>query len=110
MATAAKNLFSSIRHHEHHRHSTSSSRKPEKRESQDDYKKGKEDEKHFIASWESGSQRTPLSPVEIGKDPSQKHVGSSTKHIQCSDFKLLKTLGTGSFLRQADMESWLTPY
>jgi hypothetical protein len=96
MATAAKNLFSSIRHHESSRHSSSSSRKPEKRESQDDYKKGKEDEKHFIASWESGSQRTPLSPVDIGKDPSLKHVGSSTKHIQCSDFKLLKTLGTGT--------------
>jgi len=96
MATAAKNLFSSIHHHHSNRSSTSSSRKPEKRESADDYKKGKEDEKHFIASWEAGSQKTVLSPVEVAKDPSLKHVGSSTKHLQVNDFKFLKTLGTGT--------------
>ena len=96
MATAAKNLFSSIHHHHSNRSSTNSSRKPEKRESADDYKKGKEDEKHFIASWEAGSQKTVLSPVEVAKDPSLKQVGSSTKHLQVNDFKFLKTLGTGA--------------
>jgi hypothetical protein len=96
MATAAKNLFSSIHHHHSSRSSTNSSRKPEKRESADDYKKGKEDEKHFIASWEAGSQKTPLSPVEVAKDPALKQVGSSTKHLQVNDFKFLKTLGTGA--------------
>lgn len=97
MATAAKHLFSSLHHH--HRSSPSSSstrRSSTKQEDSDTYNKRKEEEKHFIAQWEAGSQKTPLTPSEISKDPGQKHVGHSSKHLKCDDFKLLKILGTGA--------------
>jgi len=99
MTTSSKHSFGLHNpfHHHSSRNSSSSSRKvPEKRESADDYKRCKEEEKHLIASFETASQRTPLSPQEVAKDPAQKGVGQPAKHLAVNDFKFLKTLGTGA--------------
>jgi len=100
MAAAAKHLFSSLNHHRQSISKSSGLSRSKTNEDPETYNKRKEEEKHFIASWECGSQRKPLSPSEISKDPSQKHVGHSSKHLKCDDFKLLKTLGTGATVFQ----------
>lgn len=61
------------------------------------FKKRTEEEKHFVAQCCDEHNKTPLSPIEIAKDPAEKHVGHSSKHLRCSDFKLVETLGTGMF-------------
>lgn len=101
MAAAAKSLFSDLRHGtsgsvRNSLHRTTSNKIDETSES---FQRNKEQEKHFIASWESGSQKSPLPPNEVAKDPAQKQVGHSSKHLRCEDFKLIKTLGTGTFAR-----------
>ena len=60
-----------------------------------DYEKKKQEEKNLICHWESDSQKTPLSPSQIAKDPSEKLVGHSSKVLRKDDFKLIKTIGTG---------------
>ena len=101
MASAAKQLFSNLSSH-HRSHHTSTFRRSStksdvtKHEDTEVFNKRKEEEKHFIASWEEGSQTHVLAPSEIVKDPSQKRVGQSSKHLKCEDFKLLTTLGTGA--------------
>jgi len=98
MATAAKHLFSSLHHHSSSRHSSASSKTaPKKKESVEQFNKNKEDEKHLIASWDNGTSAKPLTPVEVCKDPEEKHIGYSTKHLQWRDFKIITTLGTGMY-------------
>ena len=63
------------------------------------YEKHKEEEKHQLCQWE-GHQREPLSPSEIAKDPTEKHVGKSSKYLRKEDFKLMKTIGTGTTHRR----------
>ncbi len=95
MAAAAKHLFADLRHG-HQGPRISESKKQFKRAEDDpSYLKNKEDEKHFIAQWEVGAHKKPLSPSEVAKDPSQKQVGLSSKCLRIEDFKLLKVLGTG---------------
>ena len=97
MATAAKNLFSDLRHGNSSSVRAGLSRTASHKvdESSETFLKAKEQEKHFIATWEAGSQKSPLPPNEVAKDPTQKQVGHSSKHLRCEDFTLLKTLGTG---------------
>ncbi|KAI9672775.1 MAG: serine/threonine protein kinase, AGC [Alyxoria varia] len=64
-----------------------------------DYEKKKEEEKHLICQWESDNQKSPLSPSQISKDPNEKLVGHSSKVLRKEDFKLIKTIGTGTFAR-----------
>lgn len=100
MASAARNLFSNL----HHSHSHSGERKSglglsrhkSNQESAEVFQSKKEEDKRLIASWEATSQKTPLTPGEVAKDPAQKHVGRSSKHLRCEDFKLMTTLGTGT--------------
>lgn len=91
MATAAKNIF----HNLHSSEKRGLSRQKTNEDSSD-FKAKKEEDKHLVASWEAGSQKTPLSPNEVAKDPEKKSVGKSSKHLGRSDFKLLETLGTGA--------------
>lgn len=64
-----------------------------------DYQRKKEEEKHFICQFDSDHSKVPLSPTQIAKDPSEKHVGHSSKYLRKADFKLVKTIGTGTFAR-----------
>ncbi|KAK5064946.1 hypothetical protein LTR84_000780 [Exophiala bonariae] len=40
-----------------------------------------------------------LSPEDISKNPEDKQVGRSSKHLKVTDFDLMRTLGTGTFAR-----------
>ncbi|KIW16939.1 hypothetical protein PV08_04129 [Exophiala spinifera] len=40
-----------------------------------------------------------MPPEEISKDPEQKQLGQSSRHLKLSDFELMRTLGTGTFAR-----------
>lgn len=60
-----------------------------------DYQRKKEEEKHFICQFDVDNSKEPLSPSQIAKDPSEKHVGHSSKYLKKGDFKLVKTIGTG---------------
>lgn len=92
MASAAKNLI----HNLHHSDKRSLTRTKSPNENTEEFKAKKEEDKHLVASWDAGSQRTPLSPGEVAKDPEKKAVGKSSKHLRCEDFKLITTLGTGT--------------
>lgn len=98
MASGVKNFFHDVRHP----HEKGSGRGLQRRntnqedESTPEFKSKKEEDKHLVASWESGSQKTPLPPDQVAKDPQQKTVGKSSKHLRCNDFKLITTLGTGT--------------
>lgn len=97
MAAAAKHLFADLRHGNQSRTSSESKKQFKNAEDDPTFQKNKEDEKHLIAQWELGSHKKPLSPSEVAKDPIQKQVGISSKCLRLEDFKLLKTLGTGTF-------------
>lgn len=81
-----------------------------KRAAQEDadvFKKQTEEEKHFVAQCCDDYNKAPLSPVEIAKDPADKHVGHSSKHLRCCDFKLITTLGTGNAVQKHQLRRWL---
>lgn len=92
MATAAKNILHNL--HSHGDRNKGLTRQ-KTNESSEAFQAQKEEDKHLVATWESGSQKTPLTPNEVAKTPEQKHVGKSSKHLTCGDFKLMTTLGTG---------------
>ena len=94
---AARNFLHNISHNHHPSlpRSSKTHDKNAKAEQVPDYQKRKEAEKHFIAQWEADNSREPLSPSQIAKDPSEKHVGQSSKYLHKEDFKLIKTIGTG---------------
>ena len=96
MAAAAKHLFADLRHGHQGRRTSESKKQAKNAEDDPTFQRNKEDEKHFIAQWEVGSHKKPLSPTEVAKDPIQKQVGLSSKCLRIEDFKLLKTLGTGT--------------
>lgn len=99
MTTAAKHTLHNLLHprssHTSGLRRTSTKTDVTKHENAEQFNQRKEEEKHFIASWEDNSQARPLTPAEISRDPSQKRVGNSSKHLKCNDFKLIKILGTG---------------
>lgn len=96
--SSARNFFHEKfqNHHPHLPRSSKSSDKNVKVNDKDpEYQKKKEEHKHFICQFEERNQKEPLSPSEITKDPSEKHIGQSSKYLKKQDFKLVKTIGTG---------------
>ncbi|KAI9832168.1 MAG: hypothetical protein M1819_004519 [Sarea resinae] len=55
------------------------------------------EEKKFLARFDGESG--PLSPSEITQRPSDKRLGHSSRSLRVEDFRLLKTVGTGTFAR-----------
>ena len=52
-----------------------------------------EKEKNFIERFTENPR--PLSPHQISQDPRNKELGCASRQLRVSDFKLLKTIGTG---------------
>ncbi|KAJ9647581.1 uncharacterized protein PV06_00292 [Exophiala oligosperma] len=48
---------------------------------------------------DASKSRGVMPPEEISKDPEQKQLGQSSKHLKLGDFELMRTLGTGTFAR-----------
>ena len=92
--SSARNFF-----HEHKPHLPRSSKSVDKHykinDKDPEYQKKKEEEKHMICAFEEKNSREPLSPTMISKDPSEKHVGHSSKYLRKQDFKYIQTIGTG---------------
>lgn len=92
-----RKLISKVRSHDRDKENDAVQQQATPPDSQDDLEPEEmaivEEEKHSIAQWEE--QKRPLEPDEITIDPSRKVVGHSSKHLRCSDFELLKTVGTG---------------
>jgi len=53
-----------------------------------------EHEKQFLVHWED--ERRPFEPEEITEQSDWKRLGQSSNHLRPDDFRLIKTLGTGS--------------
>jgi protein kinase A len=68
----------------------------EEPESKEDMR-AREEEKHFISSWEGNKH--PLSPSQVASDPEKKKIGHSSRHLRLEDFELIKTLGTGAHMQ-----------
>jgi hypothetical protein len=60
----------------------------------DEHLQDRADEKRSIAQWENNKR--PLDPGEITEPPENKRMGQSSKSLKIDDFKLRKTLGTGT--------------
>lgn len=102
MAAAAKSFFHGIGGHHHGPHlprsSTSKGGKPANRDDDPEFQRLKEQEKHHIASWDANSSE-PLNPADVCRKPLDKQIGCSYKNLERKDFKLIKTIGTGTFAR-----------
>lgn len=94
MASAAKNLIHNLHHSD--KRSLTRTKSNHIDQNSEEAKTKREEDKHLVASWDAGSQKMPLSPGEVAKDPEKKAVGKSSKHLRCEDFKLITTLGTGT--------------
>lgn len=87
-------------HHPHLPRSTKSSDKSPKVNDKDpDFQRKKEEEKHMICVFEEKNAKEPLSPNQVMKDPSEKQVGHKSNYLRRSDFKVIKTIGTGIYLQ-----------
>ncbi|MCJ1473889.1 serine/threonine protein kinase, AGC [Lambiella insularis] len=64
-----------------------------------------EREKHFVA--QSTGRNSILAPDEISADAKHKELGGSSPQLGLEDFKLLKTLGTGSKGSRTFARVWL---
>ena len=53
----------------------------------------------MICQIEEKNAKEPLSPTMIMKDPSEKQIGKQSKYLRRNDFKVIKTIGTGIFVR-----------
>jgi len=59
----------------------------------------KQYEKAIVVKHVEASQRREVEPPEsYTKDPKEKELGISAKHLKFSDFELMKTLGTGQYI------------
>lgn len=56
-----------------------------------------EKEKNFIERFTENPR--PLSPHQISQDPRNKELGCASRQLRVQDFKLLKTIGTGSAIQ-----------
>ena len=50
-------------------------------------------ERNDVIHWSQGNGA--LRPEEIAKDPDEKCIGHSARHLACDDFEFIRTLGTG---------------
>ena len=49
----------------------------------------------MICVFEEKNSKEPLSPNMVMKDPKEKQVGHQSKYLRRSDFRMIKTIGTG---------------
>lgn len=50
-------------------------------------------ERNDVVNWSQGNGT--LSPEEVAKNPNEKCVGHSARHLGREDFEFIRTLGTG---------------
>ena len=57
-------------------------------------------ERNDVLHWSQGNGA--LRPEEVARDPNEKCIGHSARHLACDDFEFVRTLGTGMLTLQSE--------